>query len=375
MQHVDEKNHHHYIPDNMVKMVSSRRGSNFLLHNLGENDVVFGTKGNGRNEVFLKVLERNSEQYIHLSKFQKMGLIQQIIREWKGNFYILNSKTNDLCLAKKNDHELSTTDPSARKLYTSVRRMMNYVNSKNQRQHQQQPQQQQQREISTTTVPTTPVPSRTTPTNIIPQVRKERIKKENNKNKNKKRKTVSATVSATSTNQGPTQTKHGIMMINTTAYINHDHHSILPRSDIGFPYSSASTTNDSMIIAAPQRSSTMVTPEPSPRTVFSFLPPPPPPTSSVSQVAISVTHPSISIPSSQDTTSVLTPSSSSLPPSSLSATTQEENRNHQHSAKETANNVVTAKYRNSNNSTADNIIGHMEESAILALAYLASTAF
>ena len=352
MQQADETNYHHFIPDNMVKMVSSRRGSNFLLHNLGENDVVFGTKGNGRNEVFLKVLERNSEQYIQLSKFQKMGLIQQIIREWKGNFYILNSKTNDLCLAKKNNHELSTTDPSARKLYTSVRRMMNYVNSKNQRQHQPSPsqqQQQQQHETLTTAVPTTTVSSSTssTSTNSIPQVRKVRIKKE--KNKNKKRKTVPAT----STNPGSTQNKHGIMMNTTTAYINHDHHCILPRSDIDFLHSSTSTNNN-MNIAAPQRSTPMVTPEPSPRTTFSFLPPPPPQTSSSSPFTGHDAHPSIGIPISQDT-SVLTPSSSSLPPS-----------------KETAN-AFTAKYRNSNNSTADNIIGHMEESAILALAYLASS--
>jgi hypothetical protein len=346
MQQADETNHRHCIPDNMVKIVSSRRGSNFLLHNLGENDVVFGTKGNGRNEVFLKVLERNSEQYIQLSKFQKMGLIQQIIREWKGNFYILNSKTNDLCLAKKNDHELSTTDPSARKLYTSVRRMMNYVNSKNQRQHQTPPP--RQHETPTTAVPTTAVSSRTssTSTKSIPQVRKERIKKENNNNKNKKRKTVPAT----STNPGPTQNKRVITMNTTTAYINHDHHSILPRSDIGFPYSSASTNNN-MNIAAPQRSRTMVTPEPSPRTIFSFLPPP---TSSSSPFTRPDAHPSIGIPLPQDT-SVLTPSSSSLPPS-----------------KETAN-AVSAKYRNFNNSTADNIIGNMEESAILALAYLASS--
>jgi hypothetical protein len=350
MQQADETNQHHYIPDNMVKMVSSRRGSNLLLHNLGENDVVFGTKGNGRNEVFLKVLERNSEQYIQLSKFQKMGLIQQIIREWKGNFYILNSKTNDLCLAKKNNHELSTTDPSARKLYTSVRRMMNYVNSKNQRQHQPPPPpQQQQHETLTTAIPNTTVSSRTssTSTNSIPKARKERIKKENNKNKKRK------TVPTTSTNPGPTQKKHGIMMNTTTAYINHDHHSVLPRSDIGFPYSSA-YTNNNMNIAAPQRSrsTTMVTPEPSPRTISSFLSPPP--TSSSSPFTRPGAHPSIGIPLSQDT-SVSTPSSSSLPPS-----------------KETAN-AVTAKYRNSNNSTADNIIGHMEESAILALAYLASS--
>lgn len=84
-------NNHNYYADSITQLVSIRRGSNYRLHNLGVNDVVFGTKGNGRNEVFLKVLERHSEQYVQLSKFQKMGFIQHIIREWKGNFYILNS--------------------------------------------------------------------------------------------------------------------------------------------------------------------------------------------------------------------------------------------------------------------------------------------
>ena len=125
----------------------------FLLRNLGEYDVVFGTKGNGRNEVFLKLLEGYASLYIKSSKFEKMGLIQQLIRDWKGNFYFLNPKTNELLLAKeaKNSEnsknkknssssasqkkQVDDTPSTSSKLYTSVRRMMNYVIAKNSQQY------------------------------------------------------------------------------------------------------------------------------------------------------------------------------------------------------------------------------------------------
>jgi len=272
-------NNHNYYADSMAQLVSSRRGSNYRLHNLGENDVVFGTKGNGRNEVFLKVLEKHSEQYMQLSKFEKMGLIQHIIREWKGNFYILNSQTNGLCLAKKKDNELSTTDQSSKKLYTSVRRMMNYVNSKNLRQHQQPSQYETLNEAPTTVR----IKTETTTAVTVPQVRKERIKKENKMN----------TVSTTSFNL--VQNDH-ILTTAPTIYIKHDHGASFPHSNAGF----LSSSSNNMIISAPQR---LVTPEPSPRTMFV----PPPPTLSLSLFAKPMANPTISIPS-QDT-SVAAPSS------------------------------------------------------------------
>jgi hypothetical protein len=123
-------------------------GKNKILHDLDEFDVVFGTKGNGRNEIFLQVLEDHSEKYKQLSKFQKMSLIQQLIRDWRGNFYVLDSKTNELCLVKKKAvnggvdadhhrasqyHEPEDDIPAlSGRLYTSVRRMMNYVITKKQ---------------------------------------------------------------------------------------------------------------------------------------------------------------------------------------------------------------------------------------------------
>lgn len=117
-----------------------------VLRDLNGFDVVFGTKGNGRNEVFLRVLEDHSEQYKQLSKFQKMGLIQQLISNWRGNFYVLDSKTDQLSLVQtksktatkigvdqcaNHDHEPEGSALSG-KLYTSVRRMMNYVIAKKQ---------------------------------------------------------------------------------------------------------------------------------------------------------------------------------------------------------------------------------------------------
>lgn len=142
--------------------IISINGKNNVLHDLNEFDVVFGTKGNGRNEIFLQVLEDHSDQYKQLSKFQKMSLIQQLIRDWRGDFYVLDSKTNELCLVKKKttkasvissntqtDHHSNHDDGGSvsqddtheseddknisamsGRLYTSVRRMMNYVITK-----------------------------------------------------------------------------------------------------------------------------------------------------------------------------------------------------------------------------------------------------
>ncbi|KAL3941852.1 MAG: hypothetical protein SGARI_000459 [Bacillariaceae sp.] len=109
-----------------------------LLRNLGPTDVVFGTKGNGRNEVFLQLLEEHAGRYVKSSKFEKMALIQRLIRDWKGNFFFLNPKTNELSLAREkseqefdSDDEESGLPSTSSKLYTSVRRMMNYVVAKN----------------------------------------------------------------------------------------------------------------------------------------------------------------------------------------------------------------------------------------------------
>eukprot|EP00532_Pseudo-nitzschia_australis_P001876 CAMPEP_0168193632 /NCGR_PEP_ID=MMETSP0139_2-20121125/18714_1 /TAXON_ID=44445 /ORGANISM="Pseudo-nitzschia australis, Strain 10249 10 AB" /LENGTH=342 /DNA_ID=CAMNT_0008117009 /DNA_START=46 /DNA_END=1074 /DNA_ORIENTATION=- len=239
----------------MAKLVSSRRGSNFLLHNLEESDVVFGTKGNGRNEVFLKVLESHSGLYIQLSKFQKMGLIQQIIRDWKGNFYILNSKTNDLHLAKKRDHDLSTTDPSSKKLYTSVRRMMNYVNSKVHRKPHQ----------SAITVVGTKSPSGTTAmrplipaiaiTSLAPQA-----KKEHTKMKGKKKPTAhitNAAIEAGPDKPPPAKTSMDYICKN---------HVTLPLPDNAL--SSLPFTPNNINISKPKRSTIVVSPEPSPRSAF-----------------------------------------------------------------------------------------------------------
>ena len=108
------------------------------LRNLGPNDVVFGTKGNGRNESFLACLEEHAAEYVSSSKFVKMSLVQKLIRDWKGNFYFLNPKTNELSLARENkaneefdsDDEEAGLPSTSSKLYTSVRRMVNYVVSK-----------------------------------------------------------------------------------------------------------------------------------------------------------------------------------------------------------------------------------------------------
>jgi hypothetical protein len=139
------------VANNCSSTSSGGSKKSTLLRNLGKNDVVFGTKGNGRNEVFLQLLEEHAALYVKSSKFDKMGLIQELIRDWKGNFYFLNPKTNELGLARENSSSsnnnnnkrgsdtVETSNPStSSKLYTSVRRMMNYVVAKNNYQYVQQ---------------------------------------------------------------------------------------------------------------------------------------------------------------------------------------------------------------------------------------------
>lgn len=239
-----------YCKRDMPKAVSSRRGSNFLLHNLEENDVVFGTKGNGRNEVFLRVLESHSDQYMRLSKFQKMGLIQQIIRDWNGNFYILNSKSNNLRLAKKRDHELSPTDPSSRKLYTSVRRMMNYVNSKTQRKSPHT----LQIEISgvSSVFPGAAIAPITGIATTVPQGKGDRETGKKN-----------SSALFTAQSKAP-------MAMNSTDYFRDERSTIpLPKSAFASPPCTPKGVN----ILKPERTPILVSPEPSPRTMF-LCPPP-----------------------------------------------------------------------------------------------------
>ena len=253
-------NTHHYYQDNKAKLVSSRRGSNFLLHNLEENDVVFGTKGNGRNEVFLKVLQSHSGLYMQLSKFQKMGLIQQIIRDWKGNFYILNSKTNDLHLAKKKDHDLSTTDPSSKKLYTSVRRMMNYVNSKVHRKpHQSAISVGGTTNLSGTTAMRPMIPGIAIAT-LAPQAKKQHTKM---KGKKKSAAPITNAVIAAGPDKPPSA-------MTSMDYICNKYVTVpLPDNTL----SSLPFTRNNINISTPKRSTIVVSPEPSPRSAF--LRPPP----------------------------------------------------------------------------------------------------
>ena len=232
-------------PNKMQKTtaMSSRRGRNFLLHSLEESDVVFGTKGNGRNELFLKVLESHSEQYMQLSKFQKMGLIQKIIRDWKGNFYIMNPKTNDLFLAKRKDQDLSTTDPSSRKLYTSVRRMMNYVNSKVQRQPYPAPRTESASSPTVTSRPSTP--GTVIPTSSLSGANSIQTKKQ------KPREPSFAP---------PQAQKKTSAIMSATDYIRKKHANL--------PLATASSILNSVSIASPKRSAMLVTPEPSPRAML-----------------------------------------------------------------------------------------------------------
>ena len=332
-----------------TSLVSSRRGRNFLLHNLEKNDVVFGTKGNGRNEIFLKVLESHSEQYMQLSKFQKMGLIQKIIREWKGNFYIMNCKTNDLSLAKKMDHNLSSTDPYSRKLYTSVRRMMNYVNSKI---HRQPYHPEQSKSIkSSSVISISSKVELTTQASHIPSSTTILTKKEHEKKliKNTSVPQVEITNSAAQKKQ---QT-----VTAATDYIFKNHATLpLPENDLStFHFSPTS-----MSISSPNRSATMVTPEPSPRALVQTpLPIAPIPLSKALSSQNDISLASLSLPHSE---------------LSLTRIGKENIAKDSYSRQQgsalaiiTRNKMIQRNYH-----SVDNTIGDMEESAILALTRLGS---
>jgi len=182
--HLHENHHHHHNHHHHPPGPRSLR--------LKETDVVFGTKGNGRNQLFLKELERQSFRYRVMSKADKMELIQTIIRDWPGDFYVWKSGDGDSSSSSSSsgskgsgpghihdrlhdhDHDddddegshhekltlikasstsssspngpSSSSSPMSRdkklnegscpiRLYTSVRRMMNYVITK----HKQQP--------------------------------------------------------------------------------------------------------------------------------------------------------------------------------------------------------------------------------------------
>lgn len=90
------------------------------LEDFRTSDVIFGTRGNGGNSSFLSRLEETADHYSRLSKYEKMECIKSIIAEWHGRFFII---TPDGGCSQVYEFEAS---PSS-KLYTSVRRMMNYV--------------------------------------------------------------------------------------------------------------------------------------------------------------------------------------------------------------------------------------------------------
>ena len=85
---------------------------------LAETDVIFGTRGNGRNTPFIRTLEERANLYTRLSKVEKMEFIRDLIIGWVGRFFILGPDGN---ISVVRD-----SSPSS-KLYISVRRMMNYV--------------------------------------------------------------------------------------------------------------------------------------------------------------------------------------------------------------------------------------------------------
>jgi hypothetical protein len=347
---------------NKVKapIVPSRRGRNFLLHNLEESDVVFGTKGNGRNEIFLKVLESHSEQYVQLSKFQKMGLIQKIIRDWKGNFYIMNSKTNDLCIAKKKDHDLSTKDPSSRKLYTSVRRMMNYVNSKIRR----QPYHPQRSESvgPSALIPRTSTTRSPAPAPHIPTTNTATILTKKEHGKKSRKNTPVPHVEFTNV---AAPKKHQAVMT-ATDYILKNHVTLpLPESSfVNFPFAPTC-----MNIATPKRSAMSVTPEPSPRVMLQSPPPISPipfskPVLSQNGVALAGTPYLPLVPFSSATVA-------------RNNATKKSHSKQQAATTPTPTPIPTLTARNKKMKkhlhVADNTIGDLEESAILALTSLGSS--
>ncbi len=329
------------------------------MHNLEENDVVFGTKGNGRNEIFLKVLESQSQQYVQLSKFQKMGLIQKIIREWKGNFYIMNPKTNDLCLAKKKNHDLSTTDPSSRKLYTSVRRMMNYVNSKIHRQPYRPP-----RSQSTSASDLIPRPS-TTGT-MIPTSHVSGTNSVLAKNEHQPKPRDHALLRRADIPNVATHQKQPTVMT-ATDYIRKNHVTLtLPETPFS-TFSSSSTPG--MSISSPERSMMLVTPEPSPRAMLQNPPPVSPvPWSKHVFEKTSANLAATSLPALTPMTSMPTSSATAIIPPKIKAKNSFSKKEQAATATITARNKKIKKHLH----LADNSIGDLEESAIVALTSLCS---
>ena len=339
--------------------VSSRRGRNFLLHNLEESDVVFGTKGNGRNEIFLKVLERHSQQYVELSKFQKMGLIQKIIREWKGNFYIMNPKTNDLCLAKKKNHNLSTADPSSRKLYTSVRRMMNYVNSKVQRQPYHPP---RSESIGASAL----IPTPSTTGTMIPTSHVPRINSVLAKNEHKPMPRDHALLRRADIPNVATNKKQPTVMT-AIDYIRKNHVT-LPLPETRFSAFSSSST-PGMSISPPKRSMMLVTPEPSPRTMLQNPPSVSPiPLSKHVFAKTSANLAATSLPALTPMNSMPTSSTTTIIPPKIEAKNSFSKKQQAATATITARNKKIKKHLH----VADNSIGDLEESAIMALTSLCS---
>jgi len=97
---------------------ASMKDKDASLDDFKSNDVIFGTRGNGGNSTFIKRLEDTADLYRSLSKFEKMDYISKIIAEWNGRFFMLR--------ADGSFYLVRDSSPSS-KLYTSVRRMMNYV--------------------------------------------------------------------------------------------------------------------------------------------------------------------------------------------------------------------------------------------------------
>jgi len=346
------KMNHSHSNQNIEKtsLVSSRRGRNFLSHNLEKNDVVFGTKGNGRNEIFLKVLESHSEQYMQLSKFQKMGLIQKIIRDWKGNFYIMNCKTNDLSLAKKMDHNLSSTDPYSRKLYTSVRRMMNYVNSKIQRQPYYF--ERSKSVESSPVISSSSIEELTIQAYHIPSITSNLPKKGHEKKPIKKTSVPHVEIA-----NSATQKKHSAVLA-LKNYISKNLATLpLPENTVfTFPFSPTS-----MRISSHNRSAMMVTPEPSPRALVQTPPPIPP---------LPFSKPLSSKNSTRSIAPYLLHSELLFTRIGAKNTVKDSYSRQQGSVSAI---IATSKKLQRNPHSVDNTIGDMEESAILALTRLGSS--
>ena len=77
----------------------------------------------GGNTSFIRRLESKAVAYTRLSKFEKMDCIKDLINGWDGRFFMVEPGSGSCTVVRD-------SSPSS-KLYTSVRRMMNYVVKKN----------------------------------------------------------------------------------------------------------------------------------------------------------------------------------------------------------------------------------------------------